>query len=103
MIAPSPNRSSRTVKTPSTCYAIRRSYSVGGEFGGQVFDPQGNFVSASRFPFADLAAVAESPGGRWFAVARPGSVCIYEETEPPPREYFPITCLEADAVDLAWR
>jgi hypothetical protein len=76
---------------------------VGGEFGGQVFDLQGDFVSANRFPFADLAAVAESPGGHWFAVARPGSVCIYEETEPPPREYFPITCLEADAVDLAWR
>jgi hypothetical protein len=76
---------------------------VGGEFGSQIFDSQGNFVSASRFPFPDLAAVAEFPGGRWFAVARPGSVCIYEETEPPPREYFPITCLDADAVDLAWR
>jgi hypothetical protein len=76
---------------------------VGGEFGGLVFDHRGNFVSAGRFPFADLAAVAESPGGRWFAVARPGSVCIYEETDPPPREYFPITCLNADVVDLAWR
>jgi hypothetical protein len=76
---------------------------VGGDFGGQVFDRHGNFVSASRFPFADIAAVAESPGGRWFAVARPGSVCIYEEIDPPPRERFPITCLEADAVDLAWR
>jgi hypothetical protein len=76
---------------------------VGGEFGGLVFDEHGNFVTAGRFPFADLAAVAESPGGRWFAVARPASLCVYEQTDPPPREYFPITCLEADAVDLAWR
>jgi hypothetical protein len=70
---------------------------------GQIFDSRGNFVSASRFPFGDVAAVTDSPGRRWFAVARPGSVCIYEETDPPPRERFPITCLEADAVDLAWR
>jgi hypothetical protein len=90
---------------PATVDVLRHSQElfVGGEFGGLVFDRRGNFVSAGRFPFADLAAVAESPGGRWFAVARPGSVCIYEETEPPPREYFPITCLQADAVDLAWR
>lgn len=76
---------------------------VGGPFGGQVFDREGNFVSTTGIPFSDVAAVAYSPGGSWFAVARPGSVCIYEEKDPPPREYFPITCLQADAVDLAWR
>jgi hypothetical protein len=70
---------------------------------GQVFDTHGRFVSGSRVPFGDVAAVADSPGGRWFALARPGSVCIYEETDPPPRERFPITCLDLDAVALAWR
>jgi hypothetical protein len=74
-----------------------------GGFGVQVFNRHGAFVSASRFDFADVAAVAESPDGRFFAVARPDNVCIYEEADPPPRERFPVTCLPSDAVDLAWR
>lgn len=77
----------------------------GGGAGVQVFDHRGNFVSVSRFPFGSIAAVAYSPDGRWFALARPGNVCIYEERKPPPRpqERFPVTCLPFDAVDLAWR
>lgn len=56
----------------------------------------------SRYPFADIAAAADSPDGRWLALARSGNVCIYEQTETPPRERLPVTCLPFDAVDLAW-
>jgi hypothetical protein len=75
----------------------------GDGVGVQVFNRQGAFVSGSRFNFVDVAAVAESPDGRFVALARPGNLCIYEQTEPPPREQFPVTCLPFDAVDLAWR
>jgi hypothetical protein len=71
--------------------------------GVGVYDRRGRFVSQSRFPFVDVAAVADSPEGPWVALARPGNVCIYEEIEPPPRERFPVACLPFDAVDLAWR
>jgi hypothetical protein len=76
---------------------------VATEGGGvQVFDPGGNFVSASRFQFGSIGAAAYSPNGRWVALARQGNLCIYEETDPPPRERFPLTCLPFDVVDLAW-
>lgn len=75
----------------------------GGGAGIEVFDRRGNFLSATRFPFGSIAAVAFSPDERWFALARPGNVCIYPEIEPPPRERFPVACLPFDAVDLAWR
>jgi hypothetical protein len=74
----------------------------GGGAGIQVFDYDGNFISATRFPFGSIAAVAYSPGGSWVALARPGNVCIYPEIKPPPRERFPVACLPFDAVDLAW-
>lgn len=74
----------------------------GDGVGVQVFNRRGAFVSGSRFNFVDVAAVAESPDGRFVALARPGNLCIYEEIEPPPRERFPVTCLPFDAVDLAW-
>jgi hypothetical protein len=75
----------------------------GSNFGVQVFNRNGAFVSGNRFPFLDIAAVAESPEGDWVALARPANVCIYPEIEPPPRERFPVACLPFDAVDLAWR
>jgi hypothetical protein len=68
----------------------------------QVFDPRGVVRSQSRFGLPDVAAVADSPDGRWLALARPGNVCIYRLTEPPPRQPFPVACLPFDAVDLAW-
>jgi hypothetical protein len=70
--------------------------------GVGVYDRRGVFLSQNRFTFPDIGAVAGSPDGRWVALARPGNVCIYEETDPPPRERFPVTCLPFDAVDLAW-
>lgn len=70
--------------------------------GVGVYNRRGVIVSQARFTFPDLAAVAESPDGRWIALARPGNVCIYPEIEPPPRERFPVACLPFDAVDLAW-
>jgi hypothetical protein len=81
-----------------------REIFVGGgrDFGFQVFDRRGAFVSGSRFSFPDVAAVADSPDGRWIALARPNNVCIYPVIEPPAREQFPVTCLPFDAVDLAW-
>ena len=75
----------------------------GDGVGVQVFNRRGAFVSGSRFNFVDVAAAAESPDGRFVALARPGNLCIYEEIEPPPRERFPVTCLPFDVVDLAWR
>jgi hypothetical protein len=75
----------------------------GSDFGVQVLNRDGAFVSGSRFPFLDIAAVVESPDADWVALARPGNVCIYPEIEPPPRERFPVACLPFDAVDLAWR
>jgi hypothetical protein len=72
--------------------------------GLAVYDRRGVTVSEiSRFAFPDIAAVADSPDGRWVALARPRNVCIYRETEPPPRERFPVACLPFDAIDLAWR
>ena len=70
--------------------------------GVQVFDPGGNFVSASRFQFGGIGAAAYSPDGRWVALARGANLCIYEETDPPPRERFPLACLPFAVVDLAW-
>jgi hypothetical protein len=70
--------------------------------GVGVYDSRGAFLSQSRFTFPDVGAIAVSPGGRWVALARPDNVCIYEETEPPPRERFPVACVPFDAVDLAW-
>ena len=68
-----------------------------------VYDQRGTVRSPeSRFPFGDIAAAADSPDGRWIALARPGNVCIYEPVEPRPREEFPVACLPFDAVDLAW-
>jgi hypothetical protein len=75
----------------------------GDGVGVQVFNRRGAFVSGSRFNFVDVAAAAESPDGRLVALARPGNLCIYEESDPPPRERFPVTCFPFDAVDLAWR
>jgi hypothetical protein len=84
--------------------ADREEFLVEGDgVGVQVFNRRGTFVSGSRFNFVDVAAAAESPDGRFVALARPGNLCIYEEIEPPPRERFPVTCLPFDAVDLAWR
>jgi hypothetical protein len=84
--------------------ADREEFFVGGDgFGVQVFNRRGAFVSGSRFNFVDVAAAAESPDGRFVALARPGNLCIYEEVDPPPRERFPVSCLPFDAVDLAWR
>jgi hypothetical protein len=84
--------------------ADREEFFVGGDgFGVQVFNRRGAFVSGSRFNFVDVAAVAESRDGRFVALARPGNLCIYEQTDPPPRERFPVSCLPFDAVDLAWR
>jgi hypothetical protein len=74
-------------------------------FGGgfvEVFSPTGALVSASRFPFGSIAAVAYSPDGHFVALARPDNLCIYEVRDPPPREWFPVACLPFDAVDLAW-
>jgi hypothetical protein len=69
-----------------------------------VYDRRGVAVSTeSRFPFPDISAAMDSPDGRFVALARPGNVCIYRETKPPPRERFPVACLPFDAVDLAWR
>jgi hypothetical protein len=70
--------------------------------GVQVFDPSGGFVSASRFPFGNIAAVAYSPDGRFVALARPGNLCLYQVIDPPPREWFPVACLPMQALDLAW-
>ena len=69
--------------------------------GVDVFDPSGNFVSVSRFQ-GGISAAAYSPDGRWVALARGANLCIYEETDPPPRERFPLTCLPFAVVDLAW-
>jgi hypothetical protein len=80
----------------------REEFFVGGGFGVLVLNRHGAVVTGSRFGFSDVNAVAESPDGRFFALARPGNVCIYPEIEPPPREQFPVTCLPFDAVDLAW-
>jgi hypothetical protein len=77
--------------------------SVGRDFGVQVYDWRGAFVAANRFTFSDVGAVAHSPEGRWVALARPGNICIYEDTEPPPRIRTPIDCLPFEAIDLAWR
>jgi hypothetical protein len=88
------------VGSGDTMHVLRYSEEI--FVSGQVFDSRGNFVTANRFPFGDVAAVADSPQQRWFAVARPGSVCIYQDIQPPPRERFPITCLEINAVDMAW-
>jgi hypothetical protein len=71
--------------------------------GVGVYDRRGAFISQSRFTLPDIGAVAVSPDGRWVALARPGNVCVYRETKPPPRERFPVACLPFDAVDLAWR
>jgi hypothetical protein len=70
--------------------------------GVGVYDRRGAFLSQSRFTLPDIGAVAVSPDARWVALARPGNVCIYRETEPPPRERFPVACLPHNAVDLAW-
>jgi hypothetical protein len=70
--------------------------------GVGVYDRRGAFLSQSRFTLPDIGAVAVSPDGRWVALARPGNVCIYRETKPPPRERFPVACLPNNAVDLAW-
>jgi hypothetical protein len=70
--------------------------------GVEVFGPSGEFVSASRFPFGGISAVSYSPSGRFVALSRQGNLCIYEETDPPPRERFPLACLPFDVVDLAW-
>jgi hypothetical protein len=72
-------------------------------FGVQVYGRDGRFVSANRFTFNDVGAVAESPEGRWVALARPGNICIYDDKEPRPRIRAPVACLPFDAIDLAWR
>jgi hypothetical protein len=64
-----------------------------------AFDRRGRFRNTNPFPFADTVAATQSPDGRWRAIARPESVCIWSQTEPR----FPIDCLRVDAVDLAWR
>jgi hypothetical protein len=69
----------------------------------QVLDRRGLTLSHSRFGFPDVTAVADSPDGRWLALARPANVCLYRATQPPPREPFPVACLPFDAFDLAWR
>jgi hypothetical protein len=71
--------------------------------GVAVHDEEGLFISQNRFSLPDVAAVADSPDGRWLALARPDNVCIYEQRVPPPREPFPVTCLPFDVIDLAWR
>lgn len=70
--------------------------------GVEVFGPSGEFVSANRFPFGGISAVSYSPSGRFVTLGRQGNLCIYEETDPPPRERFPLACLPFDVVDLAW-
>jgi hypothetical protein len=72
-------------------------------FGVQVYGRDGRFLSANRFTFNDVGAVAESPEGRWVALARPGNICIYDDKEPRPRIRAPVACLPFDAIDLAWR
>lgn len=53
-------------------------------------------------PFRTNVNGFAAAGDRWFALARPDNVCIYERRDPPPREEFPLTCLPFDVVDLAW-
>jgi hypothetical protein len=78
----------------------RRELLVGGRGGGfAAFNFNGGFTSAARVPFADAAAVAVSPDGRFLALARPGNVCIYERESAGAA----LSCIPGDAQDLAWR
>jgi hypothetical protein len=90
----------------SRVHVSRRAQQIFVAYPGSglvVYDQRGTVRSPeSRFPFGDIAAAADSPDGRWIALARPGNVCIYEPMEPRPREEFPVACLPFDAVDLAW-
>jgi hypothetical protein len=90
----------------SRVHVSRRAQQIFVAYPGSglvVYDQRGTVRSPeSRFPFGDIAAAADSPDGRWIALARPGNVCIYEPVEPRPREEFPVACLPFDAVDLAW-
>jgi hypothetical protein len=73
---------------------------VGGRGRGFLsFNSEGAFIARDRVPFADAAAVAESPNREWLALARPGQVCIYRR----PDSDEPALCFPADAQDLAWR
>jgi hypothetical protein len=73
---------------------------VGGRGRGFLsLNSEGAFVARDRVPFADAAAVAESPDRDWLALARPGRVCIYRR----PDSDEPALCFPADAQDLAWR
>ena len=73
---------------------------VGGRGRGFLsLNSEGAFVARDRVPFADAAAVAESPDREWLALARPGQVCIYRR----PDSDEPALCFPADAQDLAWR
>ena len=70
--------------------------------GVVVYGPSGEFVSGNRFQLGGITAVSYSPSGRFVALGRQGNLCIYEETDPPPRERFPLACLPFDVVDLSW-
>jgi hypothetical protein len=75
----------------------------GDEFsapGVSAYTRNGVFVRTAAFR-ANVNAFATA-GDRWFALARPDNICIYERREPPPREEFPLTCLPFEVVDLAW-
>jgi hypothetical protein len=78
-----------------------REVLVGGrkQGGFTAFDTRSRSFSGNRVPFGDVTAVAESPNGRWLALARPGNVCIHPRRDGR----LPVACLPVDAVDLAWR
>jgi hypothetical protein len=60
-------------------------------------DGRGEIVNNIGPP--DLRALALSRDGRWVALARPGSVCIFRRGDLGRS----VGCLDVDAVDLAWR
>jgi hypothetical protein len=77
----------------------RREILVGGRGQGMfAFPYEGRSGSPNQVPFGDAAAVAESPDGRWLALARPGNACIYRR-----RDESVVGCIPADAQDLTWR
>jgi hypothetical protein len=68
--------------------------------GTTVFTGSGSISSTTCFQ-ANVNGFA-ALGDRWYALARPDNVCIYERRNPPPREEFPLTCLPFDVVDIGW-
>lgn len=92
----------------ATLYVDRSLQQIWAAHPGDEFSAPGVTTHTRSGAFLRTAPFRTNVNGfaavddRWFALARPDNVCIYERRDPPPREEFPLTCLPFDVIDLAW-